>query len=116
VAGLLEKPNRREARAWLRKPGDERTARSLGRFKRETDAARFVEELYRAGAREVVVPDIYDNKAGDQFADGLLVRLPKAGAKRAGIRKVCVQLRKKRLGVVQPNADFGEAFLYLSMA
>ncbi len=116
VAGLLEKPNRREARAWLRTVTGKKTARSLGCFKRETDAARFIEQLYRAGAREVIVPDICDNKAGDQFADGLLVRLPKDTAKRTAIRKVCAQLRKKWLGVVQPDADFGEAHLYLSMA
>lgn len=116
VAGLLEKPNRREARSWLRKATGDKTARSLGRFKCETDTVRFVEQLYRAGAREVIVPDIYDNKAGDQFADALLVRLPKDASKRKAIRKVCPQLRKKRLGVVQPEEDFGEAYLYLSIA
>jgi len=116
VVGLLEKPNRREARAWLRKATGDTTARSLGRFKREPDAVLFVEQLYRAGAREVIVPDIYDNKAGDQFADSLLARLPKNAEKRTAIRKVCAQLRKKRLGVVQPAEDFGETILYLSMA
>jgi hypothetical protein len=115
VDRLLEKPNRCEACAWLRKPTGNKTARSLGRFKRETDAARFVDELYRAGTREVIVPDIYDNKAGDQFADGLLVQLPKDAAKRTAVRKVCAQLRKKRLGVAQPDVDFGEHYLYLSM-
>ena len=115
VAGLLEKPNRCEARAWLHKPNGDKTARSLGRFKRETDALRFVEQFYRAGAREVIVPDMYDNKAGDQFADGLLVRLPKDASKRTAIRKVCAQLRKKRLGALQPAADFSETYLYLSL-
>lgn len=116
IAGLLEKPNRREAQAWLRKETGDKTVRLLGHFKRETDAAKLVEKLYRAGAREVIVPDIYDNKAGDQFADGLLVRLPRDATKRRAIRKVCAQLPKKRLGVAQPDADFGEAYLYLSMA
>ncbi len=116
VASLLENPNRREAHAWLRKATSDKTSRSLGRFKRETDAERFVERLYRAGARNVVVPDIYDNKAGDQFADGLLVRLPKDGAERKAVRKLCAQLRKKRVGVVQPAEDFGETHLYLSLA
>lgn len=116
VAGLLEKPNRREARAWLRKTVGDKTARSLGQFKREADAARFVEELYRSSAREVIVPDIYDNKSGDQFADGLLVRLPKDATKRTAIRKVCAQLQKKRLGAAQPGEDFGESVLYVSMA
>ena len=116
VAGLLEKPNRREARSWLQKATGDKTVRVLGRFKRETDAARFVEELYRAGARDVIVPGIYNNKGGDQFADGLLVRLPLDAVKRMGIREVCAQLGKKRLGVVQPSDDIGEACLYLSLA
>ena len=100
----------------MQKEASDKTGRALGRFRRETDAARFIEELYRAGACEVIVPDIYDNKAGDQFADCLLVRLPQDGAKRATIRQVCAQLRKKRLGAVEPDADFGEAYLYLLMA
>ena len=116
VDGLLEKPNRREARKWLQKPAANKTARLLGRFKRETAAARFITELYRAGAREVIVPDIYDNKAGDQFADCLLVRLPKNAAKRTAIRRVGAQFRKKQFGVVQPDTDFGETYLYFSLA
>lgn len=115
VARLLERPNRREARAWLQKKAGDKTGRALGRFKRESEAAHFVEELYRAGACSVIIPDIYDNKAADQFADGLIVRMPKDAAKRKAIRNVCAQLRKKRLGVVQPDEDFGEAYLYYSM-
>ena len=115
VAGLLERANSYEARAWLQRATVEKTTRLLGRFKRESDATRFVEEIYRAGAREVIVTDIYDNKAGDQFADALLVQLPKDAVKRTAIRKVCAQLRKKRLGVIQPAKDIGEAVLCLSV-
>ena len=96
VAASLAKPNRLEARAWLDGKRGDKAARSLGRFKRESDAAKFVAALYDAGATKVIVPDIYRNKAGDQFADGLLVRLPKAPAKRKAIRKVCAQLQKRK--------------------
>jgi hypothetical protein len=116
VATLLKKPNCREAQAWFRKATGDKTARLLGRFKRENKVRQFIEELYRAGAREVIVPEIYDNRAGDQFADGLLVRLPKNASERTAIRKVCSQVPKKRLGAVQPGEDFGEAVLYISMA
>ncbi|HTS18506.1 MAG TPA: hypothetical protein VMP11_13110 [Verrucomicrobiae bacterium] len=116
VDGLLEKPNSREARAWLGKETRDKTTRLLGRFKRESDAVCFIEQLYRAGARKVIVPGIYASKIGDQFADGLIVKLPKDTAIRKAIRNVCAQLRKKRLGVVQPEADFGETSLYVSMA
>jgi hypothetical protein len=73
VDSLLEKSNQREARKWLVKKAGDKTARSLGRFKRENDAAQFVEALYQAGAVEVIVPDIYRNKAGDLLL-GLLAR------------------------------------------
>ena len=111
TTSLLENPNRCEARKWL-KIGDQ-TGRSLGRFKHLSEAIAFVEKLYDAGAVEIIVSDIYANKAGDQFADCLLVRLPK-GAKRKAIRRVCAQLDRRDLGAVQPDIDIGETHLYLS--
>ena len=116
VASLLEKQNHSEARAWLTKNGGEATAHSLGSFKRERDAARFVQQLYHAGAAKVIAPDIYGNKAGDQFADCLLVRLPKNPAKRKAVRRVCAQLRTRDLGAMQPDEDIGETYLYLYLA
>jgi hypothetical protein len=116
VDSLLEKRNQREARKWLTKKAGDKTLRSLGRFKREIDAAKFVEALYQAGAVEVIVPDIYRNKARDRFSDCLLVQLPRSAAKRKAIRKVCVQLRKRKLGAVQPDEDIGESHLFLSLA
>ena len=116
VLSLLEKRNQREARKWLEKKTGDQTARSLGRFKRENGTAKFVEALYQAGAVEVIAPDIYRNKARDQFADCLLVQLPKSAAKRKAVRQVCGQLRTRRLGAVQPDRDIGERHLYLSLA
>lgn len=116
VDSLLEKRNQREARKWLAKKTGDKSARSLGRFKRENHAAKFVEALYQAGAAEVIVPDIYRNKARDQFADSLLVQLPRSAAKRKAARKVCGQLRTRKLGAVQPDEDIGESHLYLSLA
>lgn len=116
VDSLLEKHNQREARKWLAKKTGDKTARSLGRFKREADAANFVEALSQAGAVEVIVADIYRNKARDQFADCLLVQLPRNAEKRKAVRKVCAQLRTRKLGAVQPDEDIGESHLYLSLA
>ena len=116
VDSLLEKRNQREARKWLAKKTGDKTARSLGRFKREDQAAKFVEALYQTSAVEVIVSDIYSNKARDQFADCLLVQLPRSAAKRKAIREVCLQLRTRKLGAVQPDTDIGESHLYLSLA
>jgi hypothetical protein len=114
VAALLKKENRSEARAWLN--AGNKTARSLGRFKRATDVVKFIEELYQAGAAQVIASDIYRNKRGDQFADSMLVQLPKAAKQRKAVRAVCAQLRKRNLGAIEPDKDMGESHLYLSMA
>ena len=114
VLGLLSKRNRSEARDWLQTAG--KTRRFSGRFKRECDALKFVEELYQAGAVKVIVPDIYQNKKGDQFADNLLVQLPKTAVARKAVRKVSQQLQSRRLGAVEPDDDLGEVYLLLSMA
>ena len=116
VRSLLEKPHRSEARQWLTKESNDKTARSLGRFKRASDATKFVDGLYRAGAVTVITPDLYRNKAGDQFADCLLVKLPKSAARRRATRKVCAQLRTRRLGAVEPDREMGESHLYLLLA
>ena len=114
VRSLLAQRNRAEARKWMESGG--KSLRSLGRFKRESDALKFVEALYRAGTTEVIVPDIYNGKAGDQFADCLLVKLPKVAARRKAIRKVCARLSRRELGAFQPGKDIGESRLYLSLA
>ena len=114
VRSLLAQKNRAEVRKWLASGG--KAVRSLGRFKRESDALKFVEALYKAGASKVIAPDIYAGKAGDQFADCLLVKLPKIAPKRKAIRKVCAQLSKRKLGAFQPDKDIGETQLYLLLA
>ena len=111
VAWLMKKSHRNEARKWLQKTPADKGARSLGRFKRENDATKFVEALYEAGATKVIAPDIYFNKTGDQFTDCLLVQLPKAAAKRNAVRKVCAQLRTRRLGAMQPDEDISKKSL-----
>jgi hypothetical protein len=116
VTEMLATPNRFEALTWLQGKRKLNTARSVGRFKRESDAANLVTALYDAGAVEVIAPDVYSNRAGDQFADSLLVRLPRPPAKRKAIRKVCAQLQKRRLGAIQPDSDVGETHLFLSLA
>jgi len=113
VASLLERPKHSEAKAWLHRNGGQKFAHSLGRFKRGHDDAKFIEELYHAGAVKVIVPDIYINKAGDQFADCLLVRMPRNPAKRKAVRRVCTQLRRRDLGAMKPDDDIGETYLYL---
>ena len=120
VGSLLEKPDRSEVRGWLKQNGD-KAGRLLGRFKPARDVAKsetgkFVNALYVAGAMAVIVPDIYRSREGTQFADSLVVRLPKNAAKRKAIRKVCAQLEKRKLGAVEPSKDIGEDHLFLSLA
>jgi MORN repeat variant len=105
-----------EGRQWL--AADDGKRRSLGRFRIarqavKSRAGRFVNELYQAGAAEVLVPDIYFSKTGDHYADSLLVKLPKDKSKRAAVRKVCHQLKKNQTGDFLPERECGETYLYI---
>jgi hypothetical protein len=113
ASSMLARSNRSEARKWLRKKTGDHTKRSLGRFKREREAERFVTSLYEAGAVTVILPDVYCSQAGDQFADCLLVRLPKSMARRKAIRQICARLQRRKLGAMQPDEHIGESHLYI---
>jgi MORN repeat variant len=114
VSSLLRKRNRSEAHAWLN--ASDAGIRSLGRFKKKDDAVKFVEELYQAGAVKLIVADIYHGKRGEQFADALLVQLPKSPKARNAVRTACEKLRSRKLGAIEPDKDIGETHLFLSMA
>jgi hypothetical protein len=116
VEGLLEKTNKMEARLWLGERRNPKQQRALGHFDSQEAAAAFVESLYKAGAPEVIVPRIYLGLDGNEFADALLVRLPKARSARIRVRKECALLREQSLGSFQPDSDIGEEHLYLGMA
>ena len=66
VRSLLAQQNCAEARKWLESGG--KAVRSLGRFKRASDALKFVCALYKSGATEVIAPDIYAGKSGDHLS------------------------------------------------
>lgn len=114
VSALLKRQNCSEARAWLK--ANDGTARSLGHFKTAGAALKFIEDVYLAGAVKVIVPDIYYGKRGGQFADALLVQLPRTVKVRKSVRKACGKLRSRNLGAVEPDKDIGETYLFLSMA
>lgn len=114
VAKLLKQRNRVEARSWL-KPVDKKKCK-LGRFKRASAAMKFIGELYQAGAVQVIAPEIYHNQRGDEFADCLLVQLPDQAGQRPAIRAVCARFLKGGLGAIQPDQDWGETHLYVSLA
>jgi hypothetical protein len=90
--------------------------RSLAKFRTTKAALEFVETLYAAGAETVIAAVIYMGKGGKQFADRLLIKLPKASAKRKALRRICQDLCAKRGGAMLPNEkDIGESHLFLNL-
>jgi len=114
VESLLEK-SCAEARQWLgtvKNPD----LRSLARFRTPKAALEFVEKLYAAGAEAVSAAVIYTGTRGKQFADRLLIKLPKASAKRQVLRKICQDLCAKRGAALLPDEkDMGETYLFLNL-
>ncbi len=115
VGGLLENSSPVEARTWLSGAAKSRSGPSLGRFLSAKAALALVISLYEAGALEVTVPGIYRDKKGKDYADWLLVRLPRSKAIRGRIRKVCRILKERYLGAFLPETDWGETHLVLAL-
>lgn len=115
VSGLLEKGSPAEARSWLSGVAKSRSGQTLGRFPSAKAALVLVASLYEAGALEVTVPGIYRGRKGKEFADWLLVRLPRLKAIRGRVRNVCRMLRENDLGTFLPETDLGEAHLVLAL-
>jgi hypothetical protein len=114
VESLLEKSHA-EARQWL-SAAPNPDLRSLARFRTAKAALQFVESLYAAGAETVIATLIYAGRRGKQFADRLLVKLPKASARRKALRKICQDLCAKRGGAFLPDEkDMGESHLFINL-
>jgi hypothetical protein len=112
IESLLEKTHA-ETRQWL-SAAKNPDLRSLARFRTARAALQFVESLYAAGAEAVIAAVIYADRRGKQFADRLLVKLPKASAKRKTLRKICQDLCAKRGGALLPDEkDMGESHLFI---
>ncbi|MGD9645913.1 MAG: hypothetical protein AB7U73_09380 [Pirellulales bacterium] len=79
-----------EAASWLRASENE-SALASNRFYETTEALKFVEQLYRAGARRVIVPRpaIVDDGV-ETYADSLVVSLPSDPARRQRVWELCV--------------------------
>jgi hypothetical protein len=114
IESLLEKSHT-EARQWLSTVKNP-DLRSLARFRTAKAALQFVETLYAAGAEAVIAAVIYADRRGKQFADRLLVKLPKTPAKRKPLRKICQDLCAKRGGALLPDEkDMGESHLFINL-
>jgi hypothetical protein len=114
IESLLAKSHA-EARQWL-SAAQNPDLRSLARFRTAKAALQFVETLYAAGAETVIAAVIYAGRRGKQFADRLLVKLPKASAKRKALRKICQDLCAKRGGALLPDEkDMGESHLFINL-
>ena len=114
IESLLGKTHA-EARQWL-SAAKNPDLRSLARFRTAKAALQFVETLYAAGAETVIAAVIYAGRRGKQFADRLLVKLPKAPAKRKALRKICQNLCAKRGGALLPDEkDMGESHLFINL-
>jgi hypothetical protein len=107
---LLAKTNTRDAVQWLEE--GKSAARAVGVLSSRR-ARRIVGDAFAAGARRVLAADIYSYKQGKEFADVLLIQLPKSKKQRAAIRKVFTSLPRRDQCAVQPDHDRREPWIYV---
>jgi len=98
-----------EALEWLRTaPNGDENAFASNRFQGTTNATRFVESLYAAGAVCVIINEenIVDEGGGDLYADALVVLLPEAPEARSPVVKICKQESDREAGEVSSDAEW----------
>jgi hypothetical protein len=98
---FLRKPNRGEARQWLK--GDEN--RWIGEMSHE-DSVEFVEDGYKAGATKIIAVDI-----DDETTDRLIVYPPSAGTKREQVF-MWNNKHAQEMGF-DPDEDWGQNELFI---
>jgi hypothetical protein len=106
-----------EALSWLRGNRNE-SALASNRFGETQSATRFVEGLYSAGAKRVIVPQACItndqdtlNFEGGPYADGLTVTMPDDADKRARVWEIC-RREIKREGF-DPSESAGQDMVFL---
>lgn len=80
-----------EARAWLTSNYNP-SALATNKFQTTARALAFVYELYAAGAKEVLIDNIFDEVRPEDdgpYADSLIVRLPENPRQGWELRKLC---------------------------
>lgn len=107
---LAQKPTTRDAGEWLNEAGA--NARAVGTLSAGR-ARKLVNDALATGARRVLAADTYGSKQGKQFADVLLVSLPKSKPRRAAIRRLFAALPKRTKCATQPDRDSGDPWLYV---
>lgn len=98
------------AKAWL-EWGD-RSSRLLGSLGYKKAVALIAAAADR-GAPQVLAVDVYRSKAGRQYADWLLVRMPRSPKERAAVREVFTALPARARCVVLPEQDARERWLWV---
>lgn len=107
---LLSRKGTGPAKGWL-ESGDKsnRFLGSLGYKK----AVALIAAAEDSGAKRVLAVDVYKSKSGQQFADGLLVRMPRLAKHRAAIRGLFLSLPMRARCVVLPEKDSNKPWLWV---
>jgi hypothetical protein len=110
VASLEDFSGSPEARKWL-SDSESDSALASNRFGPTEAALQFVNDLYRAGAVRVVVPqDAIDDDGVEIYCDSLVVIMPTDGEKRRRVRAICD--REIRREGFDPGADADQVYLW----
>jgi len=100
VAGELAAGRVADARHWLRRDGNRLFSGDV------REVQRFVDDLYREGARHVWFTGI-ERFGGASVSAGLAVELPQDAVKRSGLLRLAARFR----GEPKPPPDLGQRYL-----
>jgi hypothetical protein len=101
-----------EACKWLSE-NESDSALASNRFGSTETAIQFVNELYRAGARRIVVPEeAIDDDGVEIYCDSLVVIMPTDGEKRRRVRAICDREIRREGFDPREDGDADQVYLW----
>ena len=105
VHELLANPNRAEAHSWLEECSDE-SFRNVGELESNEKSLDLIQEIYRAGALEVIAVEIDKYPDGGENTGKLVIVMPKEPNKRRKVLGWCSKISEDH--GFAAHEDFGQ--------
>ena len=112
IEKLLGKPNKAEALSWLSEASHE-SFRSVGELESNEVSLNLIQEIYKAGAVEVIAVEIDKYPDGGENTGKLVIEMPQQAEARKRVLEWCNKVGEDQ--GFDPSEDYGQRFEFVML-
>ena len=112
IQRLLENPNKAEAYSWLDECSDE-SFRNVGELESNEKSLDLIQEIYRAGAVEVIAVEIDKYPDGGENTGKLVIVMPEEPEKRKKVLEWCSKISEEQ--GFAAHEDYGQSHEFVML-